>query len=196
MRQRQRYSEQDAQHQCVQYGASRPMRHDQFHRQRNDHKRAQRRHGRHNDTERSPPAEKRRSGGRHNHRHHKPLELDLLILEAVAAISEQLGGKFHIVHAYAESARPFAAAGKLKQEHSKAFNNLLAGFNYDENSLHLIDETPIYALEKTSEKLNSDIIVMGAISRSRMSESLIGSTAEKVLDYIKTDVLIIKLPVN
>ena len=130
------------------------------------------------------------------HSHHKPLELDLLILEAVAAISEQLGGEFHIVHAYAESARPFAAAGKLKQEHSKAFNNLLAGFNYDENSLHLIDETPIYALEKTSEKLNSDIIVMGAISRSRMSESLIGSTAEKVLDYIKTDVLIIKLPVN
>ena len=33
---------------------------------------------------------------------------------------------------------------------------------------------------------------MGAISRSRMSEALIGGTAEKVLDFLRTDVLIIK----
>ena len=33
---------------------------------------------------------------------------------------------------------------------------------------------------------------MGAISRSRMSEELIGGTAEKVLDFLRTDVLIIK----
>jgi len=35
-------------------------------------------------------------------------------------------------------------------------------------------------------------VVMGAISRSRLSDALIGNTAENVLDYIKTDLLIIK----
>ena len=33
---------------------------------------------------------------------------------------------------------------------------------------------------------------MGAISRSLRSEALIGGTAEKVLDFLRTDVLIIK----
>ena len=33
---------------------------------------------------------------------------------------------------------------------------------------------------------------MGAISLSRLSEALIGGKAEKVLDFLRTDVLIIK----
>ena len=97
-----------------------------------------------------------------------------------------------MVHAYAEAARPFAAAGKIKEVHSKAFKELVSQYNFDDAHLHLIDETPVFALQHYSESLNSDIIVMGAISRSRISESFIGSTAEKVLDYIKTDVLILK----
>jgi nucleotide-binding universal stress UspA family protein len=33
---------------------------------------------------------------------------------------------------------------------------------------------------------------MGAISRSRLTDAFIGNTAEKVLDYLESDVLIIK----
>jgi nucleotide-binding universal stress UspA family protein len=35
-------------------------------------------------------------------------------------------------------------------------------------------------------------VVMGAISRSTLSEMLIGSTAEKVIDFMSTDILVIK----
>lgn len=126
------------------------------------------------------------------HSHKKPKDLDNQIIEAATSTGEQLGGDFHVVHAYAESARPFAAAGTIKQEHTAAFNELLAGYNIDEANQHLIDETPIYALQHYSEEINSDIIVMGAVSRSRFAEALIGSTAEQVLDYVKTDLLILK----
>jgi universal stress protein E len=126
------------------------------------------------------------------HSHNKPDELDNKIIDATSSISAQIGGEFHVVHAYAEAARPFAVAGKIKEEHSKAFDALLAGYGLDAQHVHLIDETPVFALQHYSESLNSDICVMGAISRSRLAESLVGSTAEKVLDYIKTDILILK----
>lgn len=126
------------------------------------------------------------------HSHNKPLQLDKLILDTAGLVSEQVGGIFHVVHAYAESARPFAAAGKIKDEHSKAFDALLGDSGIASEYRHMIDETPVYALQHYAESLGSNVIVMGAISRSRLSESLIGSTAERVLDYIKNDILIVK----
>ena len=126
------------------------------------------------------------------HSHHKPLQMDKLILNAASSFSSQVGGDFHVVHAYADVSRPFAAAGKIKEEHEAAFNELVSGYDFDADHLHLLDESPVYALQEYGEKIKSDLIIMGAISRSRIKESLIGSTAEKVLDYIKTDILILK----
>ena len=130
------------------------------------------------------------------HSHHKPLRLDNRIIEAADSVSQQIGGEFHIVHAYAETARPFAAGGAIKEEHENAFNELMSDYDVDAGHLHLIDETPIDALQQYGEMINSDMLVMGAISRSRISEALVGSTAETVLDYVKTDVLILKPAVS
>jgi len=126
------------------------------------------------------------------HSHNKPLQLDAKIIASAQTIAGVAGGECHIVHAYAESARPFAPAGKIKEEHETAFNELMSEHSIDEAHQHLIDESPIDALQHYGEKINSDLVVMGAISRSRIREALVGSTAENVLDYIKTDILIIK----
>jgi universal stress protein E len=126
------------------------------------------------------------------HSHHKPLRLDYAIMDIAGTAKEQLGADLHIVHAFAESARPFAPAGEIEAEHRAAFEDLLSDYDFPEESLHLLDETPTYALQHYGEKIGSDIVVMGAISRSRLSDALIGNTAEQVLDYLKTDVLIIK----
>ncbi len=130
------------------------------------------------------------------HSHNKPLQLDDIIIDAANSISNQIGGQAHIVHAFAEAARPFAPAGQIREEHANAFNELVSNYDFDDSQLHLLDETPVFALHQCGEKINSDMVVMGAISRSRVSESLVGSTAEKVLDYIKTDILIMKPAVD
>lgn len=126
------------------------------------------------------------------HSHHKPLRLDNRILDTALEMSAQVGGDLHVVHAYGESARPFAVAGKIREEHSQAFDALLSDYTFDTSKIHFIDETPLYALQQFGEQVHCDILVMGALSRSRLSEALIGSTAEQALDYIKTDVLIVK----
>ena len=126
------------------------------------------------------------------HSHKKPEQLDNILLDAAITFSKHTDANLHVVHAYAETARPFAPAGKIKAEHESAFADLVSHYDFEQSQLHLLDETPVYALQNYGEKINSDIVAMGAISRSRLSEALIGSTAERVLDYIKTDILIIK----
>ena len=126
------------------------------------------------------------------HNHDKPRALDKKIMSGAQILSEALEGELHVVHAYAEAARPFAPAGLIKAEHSQALTEFLADYSVPENRLHFVDATPIMALEKEADELSPDIIAMGAMSRSRLSELLIGSTAEQVLDFINTDILILK----
>ena len=48
------------------------------------------------------------------------------------------------------------------------------------------------ALLALSRKLPADIVIMGAISRSGLQKVFIGNTAERVLDRLPCDLLIVK----
>jgi universal stress protein E len=126
------------------------------------------------------------------HSHNKPLTLDNTIMNAATRLSESIGGQLHVLHAYAEAARPFAPAGVIQTEHRKAIDKLMSAYPVASEQVHFLDETPIVALEMVADEFSADVVVMGAISRSRLSEMLIGSTAEKVIDFMSTDILVIK----
>lgn len=126
------------------------------------------------------------------HAHHKPLRLDHKIIDAALAAGGHLEGTVHVLHAYAEAGQPFALPEVVLQAHSRAFEELLADYSLQADHCHLVDESPVFALQRYESKLVADIIVMGALSRSRLSDALIGNTAEKVLDYLEADVLVIK----
>jgi len=126
------------------------------------------------------------------HSHDKPAALDHKIMAGAQAICDSLQGELHVVHAYAEAARPFAPAGVIRSEHSNALEEFLKSYSIEAHELHFVDATPIMALEKEAEELEPDIIAMGAMSRSRLSEILIGSTAEQVMDFVPIDILIVK----
>lgn len=126
------------------------------------------------------------------HSHHKPLQLDHKIISAAVSAGGQLTGTVHVLHAYAEAGRPFALPDKVLRAHSEAFEELMADFSLPGEHCHLVDESPVIALQRYENELGSDLIVMGALSRSRLADALIGNTAEKVLDYLESDVLIIK----
>lgn len=126
------------------------------------------------------------------HHHDKPSALDHTIMAGAQVLCGTLQAELHVLHAYAEAARPFAPAGVIKSEHSDALTQFLSSYSIPEEHVHFDDATPIMALEKEADELAPDIIAMGAMSRSRLSEMLIGSTAEQVLDFINTDTLILK----
>ena len=72
-------------------------------------------------------------------------------------------------------------------------DELLSAYPATANQPHLLDETPTVVLEKREEKPSIDVLVMSAISRSRLLKMLIGCTAKKCLDFMDTYILVIKL---
>jgi len=50
------------------------------------------------------------------------------------------------------------------------------------------------ALPRVAENLGASVLVMGAVSRSRLQEIFLGSTAERVLERVGCDVLVVKPP--
>jgi universal stress protein E len=58
--------------------------------------------------------------------------------------------------------------------------------------VHLEQGAATEVLPRMAEQLGAALMVMGAVSRSRLQEVFLGSTAERVLDRIGCDVLVVK----
>lgn len=125
------------------------------------------------------------------HSHHKDEALDYRILDYALLAQQATGGAVHVLHAYSESARPFANAEAIRKTHEDALQLLLEGYDFLETCVHLVDETPMNAIVHMQDRLEASITVTGALSRSRLAEMIIGNTASRVLDYLKSDLLII-----
>jgi universal stress protein E len=139
-----------------------------------------------------------------DHRYAKPAQLDREILEAGGQVAEALRGSLHAVHAYSplpltaythgalsedivadmqrRSAR--AAAAKLEQLAGRA--------GIPAARCHLIARHASDAIEQAAAETGSAIVVMGALARSGLKRLLIGNTAERVLDHLPCDLLVVK----
>ncbi len=140
-----------------------------------------------------------------DHTDAKPARLDRTILRTGFQLAEALHGKLHAVHAYVpvpidayvrgttelEVARMrtrSSADAQRKLENSTRFLQLAR------SQLHVIGRHPADAIEETAAKARCAIVVMGAISRRGVQRLLFGNTAERVLDALPCDLLIIKPP--
>lgn len=136
------------------------------------------------------------------HTFDKPAKLDAEILKLGSAFATALHGKIHAVHAYiAVPALPStrvtattiqAVAARAADEARERFEQALAKSGIPHKYRHLIARHPIDAIQDTAREIHSDIVVMGAISRSGLRRLVIGNTAESVLDSLSCDLLIVK----
>ncbi len=138
-----------------------------------------------------------------DHSYAKPQRLDRDILSLGSSLAAALHGTLHAVHAYvpvptaayahgttvediermrAETARD--AAKKLQQ-----CTNFVA---LPRSRLHVIGRHPSDAIEQAAVETRCSMVVMGAISRRGFKRLLFGNTAEKVLDHLPCDVLVVK----
>jgi len=126
------------------------------------------------------------------HSRHKPDGLHHKLLNVAGDIAEGLQGIVFVMHSH----RPIPLSGtypeQATKEHKEAFENLLKDFDIAETRQHLLEEAPEYAFRQLVTDLSIDVVVMGAISRNILSDVFIGNTTEKVLDYLESDVLVIK----
>ena len=59
---------------------------------------------------------------------------------------------------------------------------------------HLMDGDPVRAIPKAARALRAGVVVMGAVSRSGLKRVFVGNTAERVLNTLPCDVLVVKPP--
>lgn len=134
-----------------------------------------------------------------------------LILQVAASQAARRQVKLHIVHAWQFSGEAALvgteymllgadAIGKHRDEvgfaHREALDALLDFVELDPPAptVHLIEQRPVQAITDLVERLDADLLVMGAVGRGAIEGALMGNTAERVLDAIERSVVVIKPP--
>ncbi|MBS0377761.1 MAG: universal stress protein [Proteobacteria bacterium] len=133
-----------------------------------------------------------------DHTFDKPASLDADILEAGIRVSAALRGDLHAVHAYA---RPHDAEDTAETEMAQARAAEAAGAKLERTTrgsgiprmrLHVSGRHVPDAIEEVAAATHSALIVVGAFARSSPRRHLIGNTAERILDHVSSDILLIK----
>ncbi len=143
------------------------------------------------------------------HAHDKPAALDELILDSAALLSDALAGKLVAFHArtpWDEAARMDPELRDLPEyrdeEVHRAYlarvqekvQELAQRHALAAEQVHIEDGPAAETLPRYANRHKADIVAMGAVSRSRLRRALIGHTAERALDALESDVLIVKPP--
>ena len=110
----------------------------------------------------------------------------------ISEIAEWMQGDVNVVHSYRQIPLSGTYPDQAKKDHKMAFENLLKDFNIPSCRQHLLQEAADFAIRQLESDRSIDVVVMGAISRNILSDVFIGNTTEKVLDYLESDVLVIK----
>jgi len=141
------------------------------------------------------------------HVHAKPLELDHRIVASAAELGKGLRGALHIMHAnhptiagtsVAIAARKAASSwstfsfDELKEQERQAFEAFRTSVGVPRTRAHLVEDNPVRAIPHLASKLGAGIVVMGALSRSGLERVFIGNTAERILEALDCDVLVVK----
>jgi universal stress protein E len=146
-----------------------------------------------------------------SHRHAKPAALDGDILDAALRVAKCVDGQVEAVHAFFPAALLAATAGVagvplatdvattelLEAERSRIEQDvvdLAASRSLGRDAARLLQGAAAEVLPRYLDQVRASLLVMGAISRSRLQEFFIGSTAERVLDRLPCDVLVVKPP--
>jgi len=137
--------------------------------------------------------------------------LDHELLRRGKALAERLAGELHVVHAFFPAELIASATGVgpasaidggtitelLEQEHGRireALAALAREHAIAPGRCQLRQGSAVEVLCDLATELPADIVVLGAIARGRLREMLIGSTAERVLDRMPCDILVVKAP--
>ena len=138
------------------------------------------------------------------HAFSKPIKLDREILGCAAILARALHGRLHAVNAFdplpigrlptgvalAEAAQTIEIAAEKRAR--QALDRTLSGIHIPQSRRHMVARHPIDAIESVTREIAADVVVMGAISRSGLKRLAIGNTAERVLDRLPCDVLVVK----
>jgi universal stress protein E len=138
------------------------------------------------------------------HAYSKPLQLDKQLTDLAESLSAGLHGTLHAVHAYARVPIEYIQTQRMSprllqriQRQAERSARLrmaraLRGTGVSQSRRYLVGAHPIDAILSAAARTRSALVVMGAVSRSGLKNVLIGNTAERILDELACDILVVK----
>jgi universal stress protein E len=140
------------------------------------------------------------------HAHAKPADLDRRILDVAVRLGLQCRAEVHAAHVFRPPAAyipgsfaepvPIAASPALLKPFEEAVRTRVAKFLRPMQrriaGQHVVAGDPVHELPVLARSLGAALTVMGAVSRSGLKSLFIGHTAERVVDRISSDVLVVK----
>ncbi|KFI22987.1 universal stress protein [Nitrosococcus oceani] len=138
-----------------------------------------------------------------SHLHGRMETLDNSIIEIAQWLAYRLKGELHIFHAIdfmPESVFRLWQPGsnyntykkESRQEHETLLNELLKPYGIGSQRIHILEGGSAETLLSFAQETNASLVVMGAVSKGTLGNLLIGNTAEKVLDALRCDILVVK----
>ncbi|MBW4051788.1 MAG: universal stress protein [Proteobacteria bacterium] len=143
------------------------------------------------------------------HAHGKPAALDMEILGWASRLRDALSAKLLVFHAHgpweqAMRSEPLfqRAPEAVRADVAAAWRHTLEGgalelaerYAVPRRRVRIAEGAAPETLARFAQEMIADILVMGAAARSGIGRLLIGQTAERVLDALDCDVLIVKPP--
>jgi len=135
------------------------------------------------------------------HARAKPSGLDGELLGAATRVRQQLGGRIALVHVedttsgrhwFATRAASVRKAAGVQAVTAETVERLAQRNDVAPVATVLRAGIPADELVASAARLKADLLVMGAVSRSGLSPSHIGNTAEAVIEGVTCDVLVVK----
>lgn len=140
------------------------------------------------------------------HAHARPADLDPRLLQAGGLLAKLLEGSLHVFHAYMPliSVEPAPLTGapmamlppEVQASHERqvvrAIDRLAAKAGIPRRQRHVCMGEVSGELEVLTRQTRAGLVVTGAVSRSALKRFFIGNTAERVLDRLDCDVLVVK----
>ncbi len=131
--------------------------------------------------------------------------LDHLLVKSTSALAGTLAMQADYMHSYAPLPRTMVFDTELvaaydqyversAKQHREAFEKLMVNYPIEKANRHLLEGFPEESIPEFVKEHSIDLLVMGAISRGNLENALIGNTAERVLEAVQTDLLVIKPP--
>ena len=138
--------------------------------------------------------------------HARPADLDLRLLAAGGGFARLLHGSLHVFHSYmplvsvammpAGTAPMVTLPPKAEEAHGRQISAVIdkladsAAIPRARRHIHMGDVSG--ELRAAVGDSHAGVVVMGAVSRSGLARLFIGNTAERVLDKLDCDVLVVK----
>lgn len=135
--------------------------------------------------------------------HARHADLERRILAQAGELAAATGGELHAWHAWEPGLgtaiggldRPLASelpGERAAQRHREALDEALQDAGVEPAHIAIVQGRPEQALPEYCRQQRADVVVMGAIARNPFGRIFIGSTAERVLDQLPCDLLVVK----